>query len=168
MRTYMKEGRGEEAVQMRLRFDAARAKHEAERVGRLKANVAANPKDERALAELLDVYDGTSDWPAAKAAYRRFLDASEDHELRAGFGRWLWRRGFHEEAIAEVKDAQKRAPQLQGVHSLLGRIMADCDRLEEAQVELALALKEDPDDEEAKVVFEVLNEELGPSKAKPR
>lgn len=161
-RAYALEGRADEADQMRARLAAAQAKHEAERVERLKANVAANPRDERALAELLDVYDGTEDWPAAKAAYRRFLDVSEDHDLRAGFGRWLWRRGFHEEAIAEVKEAQKRDPQMEGVHSLLGRILADCDRLEEAQTELHLALQEDPDDAEAKVVLEVLNEELGP------
>lgn len=177
-RAYAREGRVDDAAELQRRFDAAQAKHAAERVEKLKAAVAANPKDERALAELLDVYDDAQDWDAAKAAYRRFLDASEDHELRAGFGRWLWRRRFHEEAIAEVKEAQQRDPAMEGVHSLLGRIMADCDRLEEAQTELALALQEDPEDEEAKAVFEVLNEELGPlppaklkalkSAAKPR
>lgn len=161
-RAYAQEGRVEEAAQMRARVAEVEARREAERVAALKAKVAADPRDERALAELLDVYDGTEDWPAAKAAYRKFLDGSTDHELRAGFGRWLWKRGFHEEAIAEVKEAQKRDPALEGIHSLLGRIMGDCDRLEEAQVELHLALLEDPDDADARTVLEVIDEEIGP------
>lgn len=160
-RAWYVEGKGEEAAAAQTALDALLARKQAERFQKLKARVAADPKDERALAELLDEYEEHNQLPEAKVAYRRFLDASSNLELRAGFGRWLGQHGFAEEALTEVRATQKADPTLEGLHSLLGRLLADTDRIEEAQPELFLATLEDPEDEDAAEVLRSVDEKLG-------
>jgi uncharacterized RDD family membrane protein YckC len=155
------EGRAEEAEAVRQQIGLLLTRRKDERFVKLKAQVEASPNDERALVELLDEYEERGLMPEAKTAYRRFLDASSDHELRAGFGRWLWRRGFAEEGLTEVRATQKADPTLEGLHALLGRILADTDRLEEAQVELFLAMLEDPDDDDSAGVLAAVDTRIG-------
>lgn len=161
-RAWSAEGRTEEAESMRQALIALQTKKAEERFVSLKARVAAAPDDERVLVELLDVYEERGMMDEAKAAYRAFLAASKDPELRAGFGRWLWRRGFAEEGLAEVRAVQKENPTLEGLHALAGRILADTDRLEDAQVELVVAMLEDPEDDDTGEVLAAVNEKLGP------
>ena len=59
-------------------------------------------------------------------------------------------------------------PTLEGLHSLLGRVLADTDRLEEAQRELFLATLEHADDEEAAEALAGVDEKVGALSAAQR
>jgi len=161
-RAWAADGRAEQAEPVRQALMALQMKKADERFASLKGRVAAAPDDERVLVELLDVYEERGMMDEAKAAYRAYLAASKDPELRAGFGRWLWRRGFADEGLAEVRAVQKEDPALEGIHALLGRILADTDRLEEAQVELSMGMLEDAEDDDTGEVLAAVNEKLGP------
>ncbi len=161
-RAWAADGRAEQAEPVRQALIALQMKKADERFASLKGRVAAAPDDERVLVELLDVYEERGMMDEAKAAYRAYLAASKDPELRAGFGRWLWRRGFADEGLAEVRAVQKEDPALEGIHALLGRILADTDRLEEAQVELSMGMLEDAEDDDTGEVLAAVNEKLGP------
>ena len=78
------------------------------------------------------------------------------------FGRWLWDRGFKEEAVAELLDAQKADPTLEGLHGLLGQYLAGTERLEAAQPELYLATLEDPSDTDAAEALADVDAKRGP------
>ncbi len=162
VRAWYVEGKEDEAHLAEQALAALRLRAQEQRRVKLEAAVEADPTSSRALAELLEVYDQRRQFDEAKVAYRRFLDASGDLDLRAGFGRWLWDRGFEEEAVAELLDTQKAGPTLEGLHSLLGRYLLGTHRLEPAQLELTLATFEDAEDPEAAAALAEVDGRLGP------
>lgn len=150
------------AAEVEAHLTALEDKHALARLDRLRTAFADQPGDEATFLSLLGALEERELIDEAAVSYRHFLDRNGDDELRAGFGRWLWRHGRPDEGLVEVDAVARAAPGLEGVRSLRGQLLAAVGRAEDAQLDLSWALLEDPEDDEAADALNRVNASLGP------
>lgn len=155
-------GHSEDAHDVRVAHESAVSASRIKREEWLRTALARNPTDWDTfglLIEFLGEEDRTED---AKKVYLDFVAADTSPEVRAGFGIWLYRRDFSDEAITELSRAIEEGEPSGRLYSYLGYAQRDLDHLEEAREAFAHALELDPDLYRTRGALEELNEVLGP------
>ena len=128
---YEAAGKQADAEKIRHRHEAAIKERDDKREQTLRARLTKNPRDGEAQGLLLEFLVEHDDVPGARAAYASFLALDPTPKRHAGYGTWLWRYKFTEEAVAELTLALKGydTPETQ---AYLGMALLDLGRKREA------------------------------------
>ena len=129
-----------------------------ERFAQFDARLAADPRDEAALSELVTIGEQVGEWATVRRAYRRYVEASDEprQQVRLAFGRWLLTHGFEQAALDEARRVQSGPAAPVGVHSVLGQALARLNQNAEAKAELQFAIEEDAADSDAAEALRLL------------
>jgi uncharacterized RDD family membrane protein YckC len=111
-----------------------------------------------ALIAMLERQDRVDD---AVEVYREWLGETPKASALAGFGNWLATNNKTELAIVELERAVSMDPLVALGHTLLGVCLQRVGRLEEARVELELALLDDPNDQDAEDALRFVEGKVG-------
>lgn len=142
-------GQHDEAAATQLKLDALLVKQEAEREAALRRLLLADPSDRRAIGSLLELLEDKGRRDDARAAYQKYVEDNPRPSLRAGFAMWLSERGWHEDAIGQLKQALGEDPELGGGHTMLAELYEAADQPVQAHQEYYVAARLDPEDEDA-------------------
>jgi tetratricopeptide (TPR) repeat protein len=129
-----------------------------------KRALSIDPSYTDARFDLASVKAASRQWEPAAADFRRVLqerpeDSRASQHLGEVFVLWgdaLLKSGKGAEAAARYRDALQFRPGDPQVHGKTGAALAQAGRLDEAQVELELALRIDPKSEPARQTMDVL------------
>lgn len=160
------EGDAETLAAVQATIAERKTRDENARFLELESTFQKHPDSEPMLVAYLEALEQRGRVDDAAQAYRRFLDSSDDHALRAGFARWLWGYQRTDEALRELEKAASADASLGGVRALRGQLLLELGRTKEAQEALLWAVLEDEDDDEARDALNRVNATLGaPPKA---
>ncbi|MGC4121591.1 MAG: hypothetical protein QM765_44840 [Myxococcales bacterium] len=129
-------GKKKDAEALLAKHEAAVAGGDKNKEGQLRAALEANPADDAALGQLVEVYVKRKDVPGAKKVYEEFLAKAPSAKRHGNFGSWLYRNSQFEPA---AKEALARGQGRGGrrVHPRLPGDGALGDRQEEGSPEVA-------------------------------
>ncbi len=155
------------AEEIKRRHDAAVASkgHTAELA--LRDRLARNPKDAEALSRLLDLLTQSKRTEDARIAYADCVKADPRPQRQAGYGAWLWRNGYAEEAEKVLRAALAAGDKSPHAHGYLGLALFDLGKKDEAKKELETALDGDPDQDLVRAKLVILDPEEDSEEEKP-
>lgn len=155
-------GQHEEAAATAGKVEALLRRQEEAREAALRQRLESDPSNRDALGALLEMLEDEGRRDDARAVYAKYVEDNPRPSLRAGYADWLSQRGWHDEALAQLKRALAEDPELGGGHTLLGELYEAADQREAAQREYYLASKLEPGDDDAADALARLDAELGP------
>jgi tetratricopeptide (TPR) repeat protein len=129
----------------------------------LRDRFAKNPKDSDAFGQLIGMLVPAKRIEEAHALYDEFVKVDPTPQKRAGYGAWLWRNGFPEDAERELRVALSAGYDSAHTRGYLGLALADLGKKEEAYKELDRALDGDRDQDIVRQKYIILGAELGKS-----
>lgn len=155
-------GKNEEAAKVSAQHEAALSAKADARLKEQLARLDANPGDEETFMAAAGLLEERGENDRVRVLYQKFIALNRHAPYRAGYGDWLMRHGFPDEAVTEMQALLKDEPDFEGVHKFLAQAYVMANRLPEAQEEYQRELVLDPEDEDAQGALDDLNAELGP------
>jgi uncharacterized RDD family membrane protein YckC/Tfp pilus assembly protein PilF len=155
-------GQAEEAAATYQKMQALEVKKEEAREQGLRNLLAKDPSNRRVVGDLLEILEDKGKRDEARAVYAKFVEDNPRPSLRAGFADWLSEREWHEEALAQMKQALADDPEMGAGHRFLAEVLEAAGQKEEAHKEYYLGTRLEPDDEDAFEGLARLDAELGP------
>ncbi len=160
-------GKKKDAAALLARHEAAVAGGDKVKEGQLRAALEANPADDTALGQLVEVYVKRKDVPGARAVYEEYLAKAPSAKRHGSFGAWLYRNGLPEPAAKELSLAVKGGVEDAYTRGYLGMALSEIGRKREAQRWLDEALEMGADLDSFRVRSYELDQELGERGAAP-
>jgi hypothetical protein len=155
-------GFSEEAAATGAKIEALLAKQEEEREAALRKRLASDPSNREAVGALLELLEDKGQRDDARAVYAKYVEDNPRPSMRAGYALWLSARAWHDAALEQLQKALAEDPELGGGHTMLAEVYEAAEQRAQAHQEYYLALKLEPEDEEAAEALSRLDAELGP------
>jgi tetratricopeptide (TPR) repeat protein len=154
-------GKKAEAAKVMEKHQAALAGGEKGREAELRAKLAADPTDDLALGQLVEVFVKRKDLEGAKKTYAEFIGKSATPKRHGTYGAWLYRNNFFEPASKELAAAIKGGNDDAYTRGYLGLAYYELGRKKEAQKLIDKAVEDRADMDSLRIHQVMLDEELG-------
>lgn len=152
------EGDEEEAKVVLDEHKAAVKKRDDAREALLKERYTANANDEEAMDELLGLYVDQNRLEDGKALYKQWVDGHPTDNEYAGFGVWLYKHDFNDDAVEQMKKGIELGNHNARTQAYLGFALQELGRDGEAKEAFQRALEIDPDMAEVQSALESVEE----------
>lgn len=158
---YNRLGWPEKAQEVQAKHQRALVDKEQAREAQLRAQIAASPTQEAAISALMELLESENRKADVRDVWLAWRKAApQDDGIASGYGVWLSRNGYDEEAVAELTQVLERNSGYAEGFAYRGLAYKRLDQNEKARDDLKKAMELDPDYE--------LEDELAEVEAKLR
>jgi tetratricopeptide (TPR) repeat protein len=158
---YEAAGQKAEAEKVRQKHEAAVTGGEKGREAELRWKLAADPNDDTALGQLVEIFLKRQDTEGARKIYTEYIERTPTPKRHSNFGAWLWRNGFPEQGAKELNAAIKGGADDPYTRGYLGLCYYDLGKKKEAQKLIDKAVEDGADLDTLRMHQYKLDQEIG-------